>query len=202
MLTLSAVHPICVVEHSAMWHSRCSICSYLRRLFSQAKVAYTNFGFQEVTTWSFWFILASDFLPVLDSNVWFIGLGCLATCDGNNGSPKTVLHCLAWMGSGTSVQGKCCSYTGLRWFRYTTSECGKLSVQQHFGKLFNTLYTPDRIAQNHGRKKIESTVMWNVADALKQIRSKVPSDAAFPEPCRSPMLCLRGHGPNIRCLHS
>ena len=34
--------------------------------------------------------------------------------DGNNGSPKTVLHCLARMGSGTSVQGKCCSYTGLR----------------------------------------------------------------------------------------
>ena len=42
MLTLSAAHPICVVEHSAMWHSRRSICSYLRRLFSQAKVAGTG----------------------------------------------------------------------------------------------------------------------------------------------------------------
>ena len=39
MLTLFAVHSFCVVEHSAMSHTRCSICSYLEAFVSQAKVA-------------------------------------------------------------------------------------------------------------------------------------------------------------------
>ena len=68
-----------------------------------------------IVIYKFWFsgsnrikfcFLALGVLPILDSNAWSIGLGCLAICEGNNGSPKTVAIVLfEWEVARLSTEG-------------------------------------------------------------------------------------------------
>ena len=73
---------------------------------SEKSLSYTKFWFSGSNHIKFWFILALGVLPILDSNAWLIGLGCLAICEGNNGSPKTVAIVLfEWEVARLSTEG-------------------------------------------------------------------------------------------------
>jgi hypothetical protein len=74
------------------------LCSFGLVDFDVGKIIVIyKFWFSGSNHIKFWFILALGVLPILDSNAWLIGLGCLAICEGNNGSgPRKLLplYCL------------------------------------------------------------------------------------------------------------
>ena len=83
------------------------LCSFGLVDFDVGKlIVIYKFWFSGSNRIKFWFILALGCLPILDSNVWLIGLGCVAICEGNNGSPKTVAIVLfEWEVARLSTEG-------------------------------------------------------------------------------------------------